>query len=257
MSYVIGKGKLFFDKYPDGASIDDTTVGEGELFFGNCPSFTVNNTPEVLEHMSSTGGIKEVDYSTQTGVTRSVSFTCDNINADNIAKLFLGEASDLVQASAVGAVTNIAVAKRGRYYQLGATPSNPGGVRNVSNVVVSDTVPTTITQAGNYTVDLTLGRIYIEANAPDINDIEINVTYDVAAETRSTVVSGNKVIHGALRFVADNPEGENRDYYYPFVQLSPDGAFDLIGDDWQTISYTASVNKKGTSNQVYIDGRAA
>lgn len=65
---------------------------------------------------------------------------------------------------------------------------------------------------------------------------------------------------GLLQFVADNPEGVNRDIVLPSVTLSPNGDFAIKGDgtDWQTLELTLEVLKKNSATPaVIIDGRPA
>lgn len=239
-AYTLGKGVLRFDRFPSNV-VTSTTQGIGERDMGNCPSFTINTTSEELEHFSSRGGVKELDANVTLSTTRAANITCDNVTPENIARIFLGESADLVEAPASAVVHNLPVAKRGHYYQIGTSLTTPSGVRNISNVAVNTTTPTLISQVGNYEVDAERGTIFILDDAPDIDDIELNVTYDVAGSTRSQIISGKTTISGALRYIADNTGGENIDYYMPYVTLSPSGDISLIGDEWMTLSFSCKV----------------
>lgn len=42
----------------------------------------------------------------------------------------------------------------------------------------------------------------------------------------------------ALKFVSDNPLGPNQTWEFHKVTLSPNGAMQLIGDEWMTMSFT-------------------
>lgn len=256
-NYTLGRGRVFFDRFANNIAITATTRGTGFRYFGNTPEFLTNSETEDLDHFDSDAGIRTKDDSVQLSLDRGGSFITDNIDPDNIALNFLGDATTLTQAAATAVEDVIPAAGRGRFIQLGVTLTNPAGVRNVSNVTVAKGVgfATAVTQAGNYQVDEELGRIYIESNAPDIDDESIEVTFDVAASTRSRIVSGSQSIYGALQFVADNPKGENRDYLFPYVKLSPDGDYNLKGDEWQQIGFTFEVLKKGSLEAVYVDGR--
>ena len=44
----------------------------------------------------------------------------------------------------------------------------------------------------------------------------------------------------ALRFTSDNPVGPNETWEFWRMTLAPDGAFSLIGDEWQTLSFTGT-----------------
>lgn len=257
-NYTLGRGRVFFDRFPQNAVVNALTRGNGERYIGNTPEFVTNSTSEDLDHFDSEAGVRTKDDSVQLQLDRAGTFVTDNISPENVSLFFLGEASTLTQAAATGVIDNIAAAGRGRFIQLGVTALNPAGVRNVSNVVITKGAgfTTTVAALNNYQVDEVLGRIYIEANAPDINDEAIRITYDVGASTRSRVISGSSAIYGSLRFVADNPKGENRDYFFPYVKLSPDGDYNLKGDEWQQIGFTFEVLKKASNVEaVYIDGR--
>lgn len=257
-NYTLGRGRVFFDRFPQNAVINALTRGSGERYLGNTPEFLTNQESEDLDHFDSDQGVRTKDDSVQLTLDRGGSFITDNISSENIGLFFLGEASTLTQSAATGVIEVIEDAARGRFIQLGVTAGNPAGVRNVSNVVIGKGAgfSTPVTASGNFQVDEVLGRVYIEANAPDINNEDIQITYDVAASTRSRVVSGSTSIYGSLRFVADNPKGENRDYFFPYVKLSPDGDFNLKGDEWQQIGFTFEVLKKASNVEaVYVDGR--
>lgn len=259
-NYVLGKGKIYFDRFAANAVVNATTRGEGERYLGNTPELSTTSSAENLEHYSSEGGLKTKDDSVQLSLNRSGKLTCDNVSADNQALFVLGTKGDLVQAAATAEI-DLITASRGRWYQLGTDALNPSGVRKVSNVVIKSGVgfTTTVAALGNYEVDAELGRVYIEATATDIPDLtDLQITYDVAASTREQVISSSNTIYGALRFVADNPKGTNRDYYFPYVKLAPDGDYQLKGDSWQQMGFTFEILDKAPGiAAVYIDGRAA
>jgi hypothetical protein len=69
------------------------------------------------------------------------------------------------------------------------------------------------------------------------------------------VASGSTVVDGALKFVAYNPEGEDKNYYLPDVKLSPNGDFVVKADnDWQKMPFKVSVNTPTTGSAIYCDG---
>lgn len=257
-SYVLGKGKVFFDRYTNGITIGATTQGEGERYFGNTPEFATTASSESLDHFSSESGLKTKDDSVQLSLDRTGKMVCDSISPDNIALFFQGSSSTVAQTAQTGLQTDVIGAKRGRFYQIGVSPSNPAGLRNVKNVVVKKGAgfTTTVTMLNNYQLDAELGRIYIEANAADINAVDIRVIFDTDASNREQTISGSTPIYGALRFVSDNPKGANRDYFFPYVKLSPDGDYALKGEEWQQIGFNFDILKKADNIEAaYIDGR--
>lgn len=84
-NYVVGRGKLYFNRFADG-----TLVGPGYRYFGNTPELTASQSATSLDHYSSDEGMKFKDASVDLQNDMSGSFTCDNVNSDNLALFFLG-----------------------------------------------------------------------------------------------------------------------------------------------------------------------
>lgn len=258
-NYTLGRGQVFFDRFASNAVITATTRGEGERYLGNTPEVSTTSSAESLDHYDSDAGIRSKDGSVQLTMDRSGRFTCDNINGQNLALFFQGTLSTQTQAAGIGSVDVITV-QADRFFQLGATALNPSGVRKISNVVIKTGAgfTTTVTAAGNYEVDEDLGRIYVLPGSIALGTaIEAQITFDVAATTRERVISSSDSIYGAVRFVGTNPVGTKRDIYMPYVKLSPDGDYNLKGDDWQTVGFTMEILKKGSLEAIYLDGRPA
>lgn len=158
-NYVVGRGEVYFDRFADG-----TTTGSGEMYFGNTPNFQV--TPQVtnLDHYDSDHGLKVKDMSVMLQADLNGQFVTDNISEDNLALWFLGVTADTLLTAQTGATQQI-TAKLGRYYQLGVSATMPQGVTNVANVIVTKN-GATVPASGNLDIDLTLGRVYLEDNAP-------------------------------------------------------------------------------------------
>ncbi len=262
-NYTLGRGRLFFDRFTPAqvaAGIIASTQGQGERFFGNVPSISITSAEETLDHFASTGGIRVKDDSVSLQLDRTGSFTTDNIDMKNLALLFLADSDSTVTQSSVTAATWTVTANRGVFFQVGQSSTVPTGVRKISNVTVHKGAgfTTTVNATGNYEIDEDLGRIYVLPNSADIPDgTPIRVTYDAAAGTRTQVVSKTTAIYGALRWVSDNPKGANQDMYVPYVKMSPDGDYNLVGDDWVTMGFTFEVLAKGNLAGVYVDGRQA
>lgn len=256
--YVLGRGRAFFDRFANGITVDAATQGEGERYIGNTPSFNTNSSSEDLEHFDADAGVNTKDDSVQLSLDRAGAFVTDNVDDNNVALMFLGAASTIAQAAASG-LTSAVTANRGRFYQLGATGSLPAGVRNVANVVCAKGAGfvTPVAALNNFEVDEDLGRVYVLPGAPDIPDgTDVQFTFDTLASNRTQVVSSSNAIYGALRFVANNPKGENKDYYFPYVKLAPDGDFELKGESWQEMSFTFEILKKASNiESAYVDGR--
>lgn len=255
-NYVVGRGKLYFDKFLAGTK----TVSGTERYLGNAPEISLTQSEETLDHYASTGGVNVKDASVSLQNDMSGSFTLDDIMSENLALWFRGEAQMNAVAAVVGGTTTVAAAVLGTYVQLGLTAGNPLGARNVSNVTAVKNpggANTAVAAAGNFEVDAATGRVFILEDAAGIAaDDEIEFTFDAALGTEDIVIGSGETAEGRLVFIADNPAGDNRDYVWPYVKLSPDGDLPLIGDDWQAMSFSFEVLKLNASTErQYISKR--
>lgn len=268
MEYTVGRGRVYFNLFAPG-----TNTPTGERYLGNTPTFSPSNEVENLDHYSAERGIRQLDASVILQVDSTGAFTCDDITAENIALFFLGEHQNVTHLSGTGLRDNVlGLLTKGRHYQLGASDDNPTGVRRVDNVkigyantgavlttgdITTDPAVTVITATGNYEVDLELGRVYIEPTAVVPTGKILVAQYDVEAQQRSVIIGKNQMAYGSLRFIADNPVGDNKDYFYPKVSISPDGEYALKGDEWQVMGFTFKALKLGARESVYVDVRSA
>lgn len=250
---ILGRGELHFGKYLAG-----TTNPGGELYFGNTPEFKLSIDSQSLDHFSSDRGVREKDNSVILQTDRKATLSTDNISVENLALMFLGVNSIQSQAATAVTAENLAtIAIADATYQLGVTAGNPTGVRRVTAVTLKDDTPTTpivYTLGTDYTVDLELARIHIVPGGAAVGHAII-VGYTPSAVSRARVISRGDSIEGSLRFIAYNPAGAQFDYFMPRVKLTPNGDFDLKGDEWQVMSFNVEILKKGTLEAIYIDGR--
>lgn len=258
--YTLGRGEIYFAR-------KDPVTGElgGEAYFGNTPAFNISFEPEQLEHFSSDRGIREKDRSVILQVNRTGSLETDNISPKNVALFFFGStealtvAADSVTGEAVGGAAGVEV---GMFYQLGATSTNPSGARAIVYPGSSGTefslkkASTELTAGVDYILDAALGRVEILSGGTVVDGDELTADYSVAATNRTRIISGSTPIEGSLRFVAHNPTGENLDYFFPSVTLTPDGEYGLKSDEWQVIPFSVEILKPEGAEAVYIDSRA-
>ena len=64
-----------------------------------------------------------------------------------------------------------------------------------------------------------------------------------------TLIGSSSQIYGALFFESDNPVGQNTNYWFPYVALTPNGNFALKGDAWQTLSFTGEALKRDAQTE--------
>lgn len=254
-NYTLGAGKLYFDRMDADGNLT------GEYYIGNTTSLTGSTDETREEHYSSDEKERAKDASVVTQSDQTVGFTTDDIQPENLAMLWKGT-SETLAVSAITSTPETLTVIRGRWYQLGVGPTAPTGARAVTIAsVTDDTSPTPVAVPGgaggaNYDVDLELGRIFIKEDAPDIADgDDIIVTYTASAHSRTVIISKGETIRGALRYIADNTAGENRDDYWPLIDLSPDGDYEFKADSWSEMSFTGEVLKKEGYEKHYVDGR--
>jgi hypothetical protein len=253
-NYTLGAGKLYFDRMDDDGNLT------GEYYIGNTTSLTGSTDETREEHYSSDEKERAKDASVVTQSDQTVGFTTDDIQPENLAMLWKGTSEVLAVAADADVEETITVI-RGRWYQLGTTTLKPTGARAVTITSVTDdeAIPVAIPGGSggvNYDVDLELGRIFIKEDAPDIADGDsIIVTFDEGAHSRTVVISKGETIRGALRYIADNTAGENRDDFWPLIDLSPDGDYEFKADSWSEMSFTGEVLKKEGYEKHYVDGR--
>ena len=249
-NYTLGRGKLYFSPFRPG-----TTNPAGFRYIGNTPSLSYTATVEKLDHYNSDAGVRVKDRSVVLSADFAVSFTTDNISPENVAMFFLNESAETVsQAAATGQTETITVGHLGRHYALGVSDATPAGVQNISGVSVLNGA-TALEDEVDYVVSQTDGTIrFVEGGAVSAGDT-ITVNYGVEAGTYSRVISGSRAGRGALRFVSENPEGDDYVDYIPCVELTPDGDYELKGDDWQTLSFSGSIEKLAERAAIYRTGR--
>lgn len=251
-NYTLGRGKVYLGR----ETTFDQFATVGERYVGNSPGFVLNIESTSLDHFNSDGGINELDASVTTQVNRSGTMTLDDISSDNLLLFFLGNKITISQAAT--AVTNEAIngVIKGLFYQLGATATNPQGVRGIGSVVVTNDAgaPVTYTEGDDFEIDTETGRLYIVPDGAIASGTNLLVDYTPVASTRDRVISGSAPVRGRLRYVEDNPAGQNRTFLLPLIEISPNGDFDLKGDSWRQLPFNLKALKRGSMAAVYIDG---
>ena len=253
--YQIPRGRLVF--FP--LKADGTLAGGRQ--FGNCPGFSLSVEGEKAPHYSSQGGIREKDEEVLVEVVRKASLTTDNISGFCLGLFLSGEVGTLSQTEGSVTAEEITVFK-GLIYQLGVTTALPTGVRNISAVTVTNDAETPVTyEAGkDYELDPALGMLQIVAGGSITDNSKIKVAYTRPASSWEHIKSGNSAeVKGALKLIADNAHGTNRDWWFPSVSLSPSGELPLIqeGNEYSQIALDVEVLKPTNGEAVYVDGRAA
>lgn len=245
---VVGAGYCFFD--PE----DTAGLLTGELYLGDGPGFTFSMETDKTEIDSSDTPTAETLVSLTNKVTRASQLGVRNVSSENFAFFIGGSASTVTQSSTpiTGEALNAGdPIYQGRYYQLGASTSNPTGVSAATSISLSIGVDGT-----DYQVDEINARVYIIPGSSVITDGLATVTadYTPTANSRTRVTSGTGPRKGSLRFVSDNTAGENTVWFFPRVELSPSGDVSMK-DRADPVEMTFDVNilTRAGYEQVYID----
>ena len=268
---VLGRGRLFFDRS------DSDGKSTGERYLGNTPELNLTQDVTTLDHTASDYGVKEMDDQMVLQNTRSGSFITDNISIENVSMFFGGNEQTVVntQQTDVKEVLNgNNPIRRGRFYQLGATVDEPQGMGNIdpanfelyyaaanASVVIgsgdlSAVSGLTLLPAGNYELEADTGRVYIEPDAPDlVASSKLYAQYNRKAGAVDMFITNDDSVRGALRYISDNPKGLQMNYYWPEVNLTPNGDYALKGDDWQQLSFNFAVLRKNCNTPSQITYR--
>lgn len=246
---VLGAGKLYIDLEDANGNLTGS-----ERYLAETPELTMTITPERLEDYSSDGPVAEKDLDIATKISRELKFSTKDITDENIGLFIIGSVATLNQSATPVVDEAVGVAKQGEWMQLGKSV-NPSGVRGMSSVTVKDDGVTASLTTG-YLLDAAKGRIYIVPGGGIANGSVITASFTPTANSRKQITSdqlGAKFC--ALRFIAENTAGTNKDWYFPRVALNPDGEAGLKSrDNVMQLSFSAPVNTRSGFAQVYIDG---
>lgn len=252
MNYVLGAGKVYIDLY------DSNDALTGERYIGNTPGFELQVSTEKLDHYNDDEGIRTLDDQVVTQINRQSTITCDNVTMENLALFAIADVATHTQAGGAVVDEPLDNVKKGHFYQLGVSASAPTGVRNISAVTVNKGA-TVLVAGTDYAVDAAMGRIEILAGSVTVLEgDDLLVDYTAAAATwEKAAASALGAKYAALRYIASNRQGANRDLYAPKVLIGPSGTLSMKGTEWQQVSFSADFQKKGDLAPVYLDGRPA
>jgi hypothetical protein len=254
---VLGSGRLYFDEF------DADGNPQGERYVAETPGFSITAQSNSVEDFSSDGPTAEKHMDAVISVVRDATVGVKDISAENLAMFLMGDVG--TQTTAGASVTTQSVnggvgVQQGHWYQLGVTASRPAGVRDIASLVVEDLVPAAYTVDDDYVEDLENGRIYIVPGGGIANDTVLTVDYDEGSVSWDEVSSNDTgPKKGALRFIAGNTKGTNRDVFMTSVIMKPNGEFALKSRDTvQQMSFTVSVLKPEDGREaLYVNGKAA
>ena len=226
---VLGRGEVYFDRFLPG-----TRTGEGERYIGNTPAVAIERKVQFASADRSLRGVKYKAVKEATREEVLVTFTSDNMSAENMADWIGGTAEDTVVPRSAAEMETFTIVP-GRFYQLGLAKFPAVGARNLwaLGVRVGETF------IRDLYVDMVNGRVGIPANRTDLIGQTAICEYEIKRSESKTILADSKTVRGALRFIGRNAFGDNANYYFPHVVLSPRDQVSLKGDNWQSVSFEA------------------
>ena len=133
--------------------------------------------------------------------------------------------------------------------------SATGGSANAGTpfcLVQDDADTITYVEGTDYELDTTLsddkiGRIKFLEGGTLTDGATVHVSYGYIALTYTLIKAfANTQIVGKLRFVSDNPAGNQQEVEVWSVSLTPAGDTAFIGDDWSTLGFVGEILKDET-----------
>ena len=262
--YTLGRGRVYFGRFSSGEVVDRFR------YVGNTPELNFTVETEQLDHVDQGSGINTIDDSVPLSVTRSGTMVMDDIQRENLALFFLGSVRDRTIAASTEQSEEFDAVMPDDVVVIGLSSTNRVGVRNLSNVSVTDqnfdpSSDDLATYGGSggevlyeegrhYTVNLVEGLVTFLDHAAIRAGPDVQVNYDTEAATYEQAISGSVPVEGAMRFVENNAEGQNNTWIFPKVSISPNGDLALKGQEWRNIPFNIRVLKPSVGEAVYING---
>ncbi len=262
---VIGSGRLFLDVL----DADDAT--QGERYLGDAVSAALTITSERAQVFSGSGPVARQLVNKVRSLTRGMTVTLHDMSMENLA-LFTAadEPESAGLAEDAGSPWSLAAVKKGRWYQIGASASDPIGVPKLTAVsevgVAADTDKyssgeTDIYDTDDYAIDRDTGRIVVKPGGSVAEADGIRVAYTSPATTgrRKAEATELREVRAAVRYLEDTQTGEGRNFYAPLCSVSAGGEMALMSRETeQQIQLGVEILDPGGGRAALtIDGRDA
>lgn len=243
---VLGAGYAYFDPEDAGG------VNEGAFYIPQTSALALSANAEKFELEDADEPVAETIVSITNKVTRSGTLTTRDQSAQNLQLFLMGASSTVTQVATPVVDEPINNVQQGRYYLVGASLSNPGGVRNPTLDALTD--DGLVAKTGAVLQDD--GYLYITPGGDIADGTNLLLDYTPEANTRNRIITNaDGAKRGALRYVENNTKGENRIWFFPLVELSGNG--DLALKDRGTareLPFSINVLTKTGYEQAYVDG---
>lgn len=243
--YSLGRGKLYVAKLNTSTGKPDA---DGYRDVGNVPDFSVSIDIEELLHQSSQSGLRVTDKRVVVSQTLNMSISLDELSSQNMALFFSGDTATVTNPAVAGFTANVLTAdvKLGRWYDI----VNASGARAMDLIAANVTAreagtPTVLVLGTDYKLDLKMGRIFIFSTATGIADgesldVAVAATAGAAANLDQVKALTKSAEQLVVKFIGENPANNDQQVELEFhsVNLSAEGDFALIGDDWSVMQLT-------------------
>lgn len=269
-SYRLGRGKIMVASLSSYLPDDN-----GFRDLGNAPEVNVTIETETLEHVSSREGTKTVDKEVPLSQKMKISFQIDEINFQNLALFYSGEAvADAITNPAVAGAADVVLvtsapdlaAVGGRWYQLKVSGVRCYDIDSTKLSLKSDTAGdnNTLIEGTDYEVWEKQGMVKLLTGSTLIDegdDVEFTLTADAGAVAPAEVRALTQTTQTlAILFIEENPvDGDTEtEHLFHQVQLKPQGDFGLISDEFSALGFEGIVERNATAdaNSPYCTTRA-
>jgi hypothetical protein len=259
--YVLGRGVVSIARL-DG---DGNPMGFRDL--GNAPAITFTGSREQVEHISSRTSTAKVDKRVTTSQGLTAAFTLDEVqNMDNLADWMIGETSTPVNAAVAGfaawdLIPDGDIFKFQDYLIRSSVGARAYSIQAADlTVKTTNVVPVTLVLNTDYTVDTLTGTFRLLDSAAvntaitNVEGIEITLAAEPTAPATVDQIRALKATNlvVALRYVMENAAdgGRKTEFVCPRVLLSSEGDLSLIGTDFATMGFQASI-EQGDVGSIY------
>lgn len=228
----LGRGSLLF------APHDGTDAEDGYIKIGNVPSLEFSWDIETREKYSATQSSSPLLASSTSRQDLSLVAQCDEHHKENLKRFFFGSETSQNQTLSTTGSTPITDVVTGRAYDIGAV--------SVTNVVVTRGT-TTLVAGTDYEVYALQGMIEFKDSANVSDGDDVTVAFDRPAVTIDRIAIGRvseqlcKVLYIADDANTSGVAAGDR-YVLHKCSITPDGAYQLISDDYTSFNLRFRVN---------------
>ena len=213
---TLGGGRMYIDVYKDGKP-----TGKWQ-YFGLTTAPSLSTAMETLEHINTEGPTQAVDKTIVKKQSATLSWTSDEISVNMLARAFYGEVA--TQTVADKTIT-LSGAMIGDLVDTGAT----GGSVSIDGLVADEDY--------KYNEKTGLVEFLTEQSA----ELEISISGGKANVSVSAFK--NAKLEAAIMFMGDSATGTAMKFEAYKCSIRQDGEFNLKGDDWLSIGFTADILK--------------